>query len=286
MNSRQAIVIIILSILVFSSCAQKKLKYVDIDKSYKMYFIDIAYQEERFSECNFIETFGNFYISEQDFLPLLKNEIIKEKTQLERTGCLYAITIMQEGKITFGGFLDAENGIINTSKIYNFDLEKLSSQKDYFKKLEAFEVNCFSISKTEEFINELEKEGGYIFGYTGVKKNDVFNYAGRMKLVIDSTIIEPNQDYEKIKKSIVEKFVHLDDIEIIRYTYSSGDSITLEILCNNDFSKKMPTGFEIIEPLTDSINLPFAVYDIPDFTIKSVANKMNIETLSIRNLNN
>ena len=285
MNKILTIIVIFLTTITLSSCTQKKMEYVDFEKSYKMYFIDVHYQNIKHSECNFIETYKNFYIDEHAFLDILKNELILEKSKIKGTDCLYAVTILQENEITFGAFLDMEHGIINASNIYDFDIEKFLANKEKFKKLEAFEVNCYSLSKTKKLINDIENAGGYIFGYTGNEEPNVFSYLGRMKLLVAPSLIEPNMEYEKIKKRLVGKFSKLDEIDIISYHNIQEDSITIEILCNKNFSSQMPEGFQVLEPFTDSINLPFAVYDMSNLKIRQTAKKLNIINLEIKDLN-
>lgn len=286
MNSMKTLMLLIIATLLLSSCSERKMQSVDFEKSYKMYFIDVFHQKEKFSRCDFIKSNQNFYIDQKDFLEIFENRLIQDKSKFINSDCIYSITVIQDSEIKFGAFLNVEDGKLKTTESYNFDMEQLITHKAKFKKLEAFEINCYSLSNTSKLINEMEKEGGYIFGVTGENKNDWFSYKGKMKLLVEPSLIETNLPDSLMMKRFEEKFSQLDKIKVISYLkWSKGDSITIELLCNRDFSSNIPQGFEILEHYTDSINLPFTVYYLPESLIKKIADKSKVYNIAIKDLN-
>ncbi len=278
-------IVYIIALITLDSCGHKMMKYVNFEsKDYKMYFIDPFYQMTEFDECDFIKQHKNFYIDDPDFLMTFKDELIKDKTDKIASRCIYLVQIIQDSSIMFGAFLDIKNGIMNTKNGIQFDVENFSNHKDKFKKLESFEVNCFSIKNSKILIEKLHKQGGFMTSVDDLKEY-LDSYNGSMKLSVAPGFIKQNDSWSKKQKSIQKKFAKVEEILVYSYSSDGEDSDEIGILCKNDISEQLPEGFHIIGQYSDSINFPFTVYDLTESEIKRIANENNINTFKIKDLN-
>lgn len=268
------------------SCDSTPLNKIDFESpGYKMYFIDIAHFTIPDRDCEFIDKYQNFYVDDQEVLRSFKNELVQEKASFSKvTNCFYVIQLLQNNEIKFGAFLYPDSKQLRTLNTYLFDLKKFETYNREFKKLEAFMVNCYSIKGSVKLISDFEKSGGYIHGVSGAENQPFRNYSGRIKLLVDTSQINQNLEYEKIEKKIKEDFSHIEEIYITHYSLLN-DSIKIDILCSSDISDNIPKGYRIIESFNDSTTTEMYVYDLQRRIIDSIIVHNNIIGVEIIDLN-
>jgi len=278
---------LILIVLIFSFCA-KPLSKVKFSKGeYKLYFVVLPGISSENEIVDFQVEHKNFYIDNNSVLEKIKNQIILEKTYGKRSSnSFYILKLLHDNEFIDGGILDLENNeILYHNGKYKFDIETFQNYKSDFKKLSAFEVNCVTIQNINTFITFVEKSKGFANINSDNLQNPLISYIGKIDLISDTSIIAIENGWEYNKAKISSHFENLGKIDIIGFKYHGGDSIYITLLCENDISSKLPKGYKIIRPFTDTINIPIQVYDLEKTEITRFLDKRGIIEYEIKNLN-
>ena len=192
--------------------------------------------------------------------------------------------MIQDSTTNFGGMLDVSNSIVMTSDFYHFDLNRFNQYKKKFKRLNSFAINCYSIKQTKTLLKAFETLGGFFTGYSQLVDKTIHKYNGRTKVLIQP--IEINQAHETSDgRDYIKKILAVGDIEIMSFSSVENDSLAVEVLSMKDISENLPKGIKIIESYTDSIDLPFNVYDIEKSLIDMILQKNSIQNYSLIDLN-
>ena len=253
----------------------------------KMYFIDLSSDYGNFDSCDFIEKYKNFYIDDILLIQKFNNELRKDKSRMnyQNTSCYYGLQIIQKGKIKYGAYLDVKNKQLIESSNYKFDLEKFKSFNEKFKKLDAFKINCKSLEQIKRLLSEFKANGVYVYESEYFKEKRLFDYNGVISLTCTNSNHNNLVDWEEIEKSIKKDFLNIDHIEILSYSSLESGSFKMDVLCTRDLAKELPEGYQIEVNYTDSINLPFRVYDFSEKDINKIIEKFNIGSVEIKDLN-
>jgi len=249
----------------------------------KMYFIPLDQLSETRDTNDFINKYRNFYIDDTSFLKIFSDELIGEKTQRQRSNCRYAFQLVQDSIMKFGGILDIRNGIILTSDFYHFDLNRFNQHKDKFKRLDSYEINCYSIKQTKTLLKAFENHGGLISGYSRLVDKSFHNYYGRTKVMMEPIQIKFDESLDS--RDLIKKKLDIDDIEIMSFLMGENDSLEVQVLSVSDFSDNLPKEIKVIESYTDSIDLPFNVYDLEKSVIDMIIQKNSINDYKLTDLN-
>jgi hypothetical protein len=132
---------------------------------------------------------------------------------------------------------------------------------------------------------QLENNGAFVYGFTGVKDKPYIDFNGMIKLYTDSLTIELDDNVEKFRKKLAKSICSTENIMLGSYSCSSRDSSIIEILCEKDISNKISPEYSIIEPYTDSVSFPILVYNIDSLSLQNLLLENNIKNAEIENLN-
>ncbi len=286
--SNQIIFIIIL--IGVYSCNSRPFDKTDFtENEIKLYCYSIPH-DTLFHEPNqFRERFPNFYIDDEITLRLIKEEVIKEKSNKQQHASNFIIFRLEDEKeIVDGGILDIDNGeyLYHNGK-YNFDLEKFKSFQNKFKKLDAYEINCKTISNTKKLLDFVDKNDGFNYNNTKKEKHPILYFNGKVELLSDksSLDLENTNGWKDIEKHIIDDFRKLGKIKIKHYSALSPDSIFITILVQQDISNSLPVGYKLFKNYTDTTDVPVRVYDISENQIVDFFEQNSIKDYEIKDLN-
>lgn len=287
-TSHNTFLIIIFFIIVVSSCSTHQMNNVDFDSTdTKMYFIDIKSDYGNFDSCNFIEKYKNFYIDDLTLIQTFNKELRKDVSRMNysNTSCYYVLQIIQKGEIKYGAYLDIKNKQLIESSNYKFDLDKFESFSDKYIKLDAYKINCNSLKQIKILASEFETSGAYIYEHEYFKENRIFDFNGVISLTCTDSNHGNLMEWDEIEKSIKKDFKNIDHVGIFSYSSTKSDSVKIDLFCTKDISKILPLGYQIVENYTDTINLPFRVYDLSEKEINKIIKKNNLRSIEIVDLN-
>ncbi len=278
----------ILASILLVSCGSKPLSKIDFSKGdYKLYFITIPGNLSLHETSEFQKKYKNFYINDNTTLEKIKNQIIHERTTgKQSSNSFYGLRLMQGKVLIDGSILDLENNeILYHNGKYKFDINEFERLKDNFKKLNSFEVNCITITNNKAFFEYVKNSNGFINTNSDKKDNPIDNYNGKIDLLTDTSIISIEKDWELLKKEITSDFDNISKIEIVNFLYNGGDSVFITLLCETDFTSKLPEGYKIISKFTDTLNLPLQVYNLEKTEIINFFQTRGISEYELKDLN-
>jgi len=280
---------LVLISLFLISCGGKPLSKIDFTKGdYKLYFYSLPGQDNGQDTNSFFVKHNNFYITDNSILKNIKEDVIIEKSNRKTSyNFLYALRLVQDGEIIDGGILDVVNGeILYHNGKYEFDLRQFEKHIDGLEVLNSFEVNCVTISNTKKFFDFVDDSGdGFIFTNSEDGENPIIKFNGIVDLITDTTNVDFSSGYDGFQKRFVSDFKDLGDIAILSSNFGGGDSITLTMLWEKDYTSNLPTGYRITKQYNDTIDLPLQVYDIKKEGIISFFLENRIEGYEIIDLN-
>ena len=279
--------LIVISVF-FLSCNRNPLSKVDFSKEgYKMYFYAYPDKDNKQNYNSFYSKYKNFYISDNSILENIKKNIILKKYDIKTiNNSLYAVKLIQNGKVLDVAVLDVVNGmILSYSGNYKFDIKKLEKYNSSFKTLNSYQVNCVTISNIKKFITFIESSNGFIFLNSEDDKNPFVKFNGVVKLKTDTSNVDFSKGSEIFKNRFISDFKKLGDIAIISSKYNGKDSINLTMLWENDYTLNMPTGYRLTKQYTDTFDFPLYVYDIKEKEILSFFKDLGINGYTVTNLN-
>ena len=269
------------------SCENKPLVNANLaDGEYKLYFIIPPGNQTMRKTIDFHEKYGSFYISNPNKLEILQKEIIQNKTSgRTSSNSYYFLRLTNDKKFVDGGVIDLENHefLYHNGK-YDFDVDELEKLHEDFIPLNSFQVDCRTITNSNKFFEFMLESSGFIYNI-GNDKNPLAKFKGKVGLKTGAQGIDFSGGIENIQNKFRKDFENLGEILFLETSYQGGDSISLSMLWQEDFSNRLPDGYRIIKPFSDTINLPIFVYDIDKTEIRNFFENERIKDFIIRDLN-
>jgi len=289
MNIKFIIFILLASVTLFScnskkdSANDKPFSGIDFSKGeYKLFFYVPPGDPNAFDYSGFQKEYKNFYITDKEALTKIKESLITEKaSSYNFSGSLYIVSLTQDNEIIDGGFIDIEDHIfLSDNGEFHIDSTVLSSLSNYFIPLLSYEVTCKTISISNMLFDFIENSKGFNYTYNDERKNPLLDYTGYVELFT----IKENFDVDKLQKQIEKDFKGVGKTQVIGLSYNGKDSLSVEMLWENNFSKNLPDGYKIIKSFTDSIDLPLPVYNVEKSQIIEFFSEEDITEYEIKEM--
>lgn len=291
MNTIVKILATIIIPIMIISCGSKPLSKFDFSEGdYKLYFfvyptVPLLSEPSDIPHA-FQEKHGNFYITDNKALEIIRGEIITDKVPENNSSSpLYIFSLVCNGKKVDGAILNLESNILYyTNGAYNFDLTKLERLQNCFNRLNSYKVNCVTLSNAKKFINYFGNSNGFIYYNTVDGENLIKDYNGIVELSLAVKQTDFSTDVEKRKKRFENDFKRIGNVKFYQSRYEGGDSMKVSMLWEKDFTTSLPSKYRIIKSYSDTIYFPLYVYDVEKKDLVDFFQKENITNYKIDEL--
>ena len=268
--------------LILASCQEKPLENKDFEsKSYKLFFMGIQPESEKFKNEYFLNSHPDFYIDNKEILENIKDNLTEnKKANIRLFQADYSLAIVEEG---FGsetiGTVDVSRKLINISgKLYTLSQELSLTPEIHLKPLEKSSINLSSLKKSRKLLHLIAANNGAISARPGSLYN-ITNYNGM-------AIIKARKDYlgnSEINQKTIEKVKN--DLKDLGQIFISASFCNDETYCTfYIYSKKInqdaiPNEYEILKPLSDSFEDKILVHTVSLDNLKNdmIRNKLHID---------
>lgn len=277
----------------FCSCGNKPFSKYDFSKGeYKLYFCyqanDYDLVPGTFKTPEFVEKFGNFYITDKNTLEFIQQNAIKDEVIVSNPlNSFYSLRLTCNGKAIDGAILDIDNKeIVTENGKYKFNLTELEKFDSQFKKLNSYKVYCPSIScinKLTSFVNS--KHGFIYYGIQG-ERNPFREFSGKIDLI---TLVNQNDfsgGYKKIRKQFESELNKIGKGQIFNFEYDGGDTLKISRLWDKDYTTNLPDRFRVTKAYSDSIDFPIAAYDIEKSDLIEFFVNEKVKSYTVEDLKN
>ena len=280
MRSTRYNIIILLTIILGCNPGDNPYKDIDFQSgNYRLFFIGMD-NDVRVATSEFKEQYPNFYIDNIEALSQIRDIFFNNPIDKSHIGISYEILIVdEENKTYFGGWLDIENYKMRYSKTYNLDFERFYQYRSEFKELSTNNIKIKSIGTARKLVNQLEKSGGYVYGFTNNPNGTILDFDGSIKVLTNSTQIDNHQSGEQVREQIMRQFSKYGRFKLGELSFMKQDSFELQFYCDSNFYDNIKGKYQIIIPFTDSIDYSFKVFDLHRDEIVEIVKAIGIEEL-------
>lgn len=257
---------LVLLAIIFIACKEKPLSRIDFNKGeYKLFFYTQPTDTLIEGNYEFYRKYKNFYITDKQVIETIIKNVIQDKSTIinDNFNFHYVMRLIKDGEDIDGGIISLENQVIYYKKgKYGFNLVELEKLNNHFIELKSLEVNCYTIENINKTLKFIESKKGFTYGNTDAMKKQFNEFNGTVILSVDKDKINQINDFIVIERRIFQDFKKQGKIKLLTLSYKGGNEILIELLWENDFSKRLPDGYKVIKKYSDSINMPLLVFNL------------------------
>ena len=270
--------ILILLFIVFSSCQSKPMNDIDFAaENHKLYFVRVNEKPNQSNNSNFVREHSNFYIEDIEVLNKIKNNFIGDESEMKnRFEADYELHIVDaNNNQIFNGKLDLNNGLLYSSEsYYDFNSEFTLLPEVSFKPMEKISVEINSLKNAKTLLKVIENNNGFV--------SSSLNFNNRMLLYNGMTVIKASKDYletTEINEKVIQKVENdLKDLGkvFVAVSHCNGiDYCKFYVYSENLNSDAIPKDYEIVKPLSDTIDESIVVYNMSLEKLQNVMKENN-----------
>jgi len=251
--------------VIIVSCKEKPLSKTDFNKGdYKLFFYTQPTDTLFAGKNEFYKKYKNFYITDKQAIETIKNNVIQDESNKKNDLSFpYVMRLLKDGKDIDGGIISIESKEIYYHKgKFGFNLDEFEKLNNHFIELNSLEVKCFTINDLRKTLDFIESVDGLTYGNFDSVKNHFKEFNGTVVLSLDKEKINQSNDFNIIESRISQDFKKQGKVKLLSSSYKGGNEILIELLWENDFSKKLPDGYKVIKNYSDSIDMPLLVYNV------------------------
>jgi len=281
--------LIIAIVIILISCKINKNVFTNIDLNsgkFKLYFINsVSFANQKFPDCEFQNQHCFFCIDDISVLKKIQQNYIK-KTDIDvtpnQTKCFYALQLILEKKLVWGGFIDWNNSIMKSSKDrYIIDIPKLISDSTNYRKIECYKANIHELSVARNFYDLLVQNGAILYGLQFLNENPLFEYNGEFCLKTDTTKLSISRKGKDIDNEILNDLKGLGKIRIKDFHCDiDGSEINITIQSEKNIDKLIPKKYIISKAYSPIENIELLILDINEKDLSNLIAKNKLQGIT------